>query len=417
MATFEHAIFTSACTARGEGYHLTGRSSGIGDELARELSRWGPSHECLAEPECNRRSINFCKLSDGSFCASTTAAAGMEHSGRAGERMLTHSLIGSPAALLEFANDPFAVLFAADAMGVFDSEPKADGTLSTVCLSGQSSPVDSDLLARAAARFDVDQFARVMTACTSATPVAIAGSVDLEFLLRALLHCLPVASRANLSFSTALKPSPRRPFRIITAPASEVERHRLHRQFGMVVVDVEASSKVDTSTFTKWSSHVADCLRDGKVSQLVEDIESYTEPVPDAGATGGLSASADTQLGQSTGGQAASGTRESVSSAEASATSTLAAVEASHGEVVDRLGLLDDVVLEAISGKADAFERLRRLWPQLCEGLDSSLIEESREQYLRYAVQKWREQSGEASHDPNQAVALLDIIGLLFGSA
>ncbi len=143
MATFEHAIFTSARTAQGEGYHLTGRSSGISDDLARELSHWGPSHDCLLEPERNHRSINFFALAGGSFSVSSTVSAGIEHSGRAGERMLTHFLVATRDALLEFGNDPFALLLAAEAMGVLDEAPDNDGALRTVSLSGRAARVDS----------------------------------------------------------------------------------------------------------------------------------------------------------------------------------------------------------------------------------------------------------------------------------
>ncbi|MCG8587437.1 MAG: hypothetical protein MI757_22245, partial [Pirellulales bacterium] len=120
MATFEQAIFTSACTKHGEGYHLTSRSAGISGEMARELSRWGPSHDCFFDGCRVSRSVNFFRLSDGSLCTSVTVPAGAEQSGRSGEQMLTHFLVGDATAMGEFACDPFALVRAADALGVFD---------------------------------------------------------------------------------------------------------------------------------------------------------------------------------------------------------------------------------------------------------------------------------------------------------
>ena len=83
--------------------------------------------------------------------------------------------------------------------------------------------------------------------------------------------------------------------------------------------------------------------------------------------------------------------------------------------VLEKLERLDDLVFDAIAGKAAALEQLKRIWPQLCEELGDPLLAESREHYLRHALSAW-EQSGrdDGTRNPNAAVQLLEVLCTLF---
>ena len=56
-----------------------------------------------------------------------------------------------------------------------------------------------------------------------------------------------------------------------------------------------------------------------------------------------------------------------------------------------QLELLDDAVFAAIDGCAESLRRAATLWKQSAATLDWRLVEESREQYLRYAVDVTRQ--------------------------
>ncbi len=92
----QQAIFTSARGPQLDGYQLTSRSEGISDNIAVELSQWGPPHDTLLKSDESATSINFHPLSDGRYCLSRTIHAGQEYSSRTGARVYTQMLIIPP---------------------------------------------------------------------------------------------------------------------------------------------------------------------------------------------------------------------------------------------------------------------------------------------------------------------------------
>lgn len=84
-------------------------------------------------------------------------------------------------------------------------------------------------------------------------------------------------------------------------------------------------------------------------------------------------------------------------------------------DAVEQLGLLDDAVFEAIAGSPAALSGLKTLWPEVRSTLGARLVEESRDQYVRYALRAWRESlNGSELRDPAAAIAALDVVTLLF---
>ena len=60
-------------------------------------------------------------------------------------------------------------------------------------------------------------------------------------------------------------------------------------------------------------------------------------------------------------------------------------------EVLEKLEALDDAVYDAINGSTPALECLKNLWPTTLAGLGETLVADSREQYLRYALSIWEQ--------------------------
>jgi hypothetical protein len=82
--------------------------------------------------------------------------------------------------------------------------------------------------------------------------------------------------------------------------------------------------------------------------------------------------------------------------------------------LLEKLGELDDVVFEAIAGRAAAVDRLLVLWPEVLMMVGPMLAEESREAYLRHAMNKWREcAEAEPNRNPRLAVTLMDVLAIL----
>jgi hypothetical protein len=74
---------------------------------------------------------------------------------------------------------------------------------------------------------------------------------------------------------------------------------------------------------------------------------------------------------------------------------------------------LDDIVFQAIRGDAASLEQVHKLWPQVLREIGWELIEESREQYLRYSTDLARRFEQDAFRDPQSALAVIEIIELL----
>ena len=74
---------------------------------------------------------------------------------------------------------------------------------------------------------------------------------------------------------------------------------------------------------------------------------------------------------------------------------------------------LDDVVFSAVRGDAGALEHARTLWPEVVAAIGWELVEESREQYLRFAIDATQRLESNNARNPEHAVAALDIISLL----
>jgi len=74
---------------------------------------------------------------------------------------------------------------------------------------------------------------------------------------------------------------------------------------------------------------------------------------------------------------------------------------------------LDDVIFSAVGGNAEALELANKLWPVIVETIGWDLVEESREQYLRFAIDVTQQFENANQRTPVHAIAALEIISLL----
>ena len=82
-------------------------------------------------------------------------------------------------------------------------------------------------------------------------------------------------------------------------------------------------------------------------------------------------------------------------------------------EVRELLEALDDAIFAATAGDGAALHMARKLWPQAVEALGWNLIEESREQYLRHAIDVTRRFEWNEIRDPAAAMAAIEGIELV----
>ncbi len=468
MAYVEQAIFTSAVTDRSAGYQVVARSPGVCEADARELAVWCPSHDSLLECGPEAVSDNFHPLPSGAFCVSRTTPAGWEYSGRGGHRIYTHCLIVPPEVLARFANNPFAIIRAAAAGGLFTVYEQLPSRLEPILLAGSSVPVDQNLLARLAAHPGPQAIARLVQAARSNVCLALAGEPSSAELMAGLIGCLPPQCRAEFSLTTGLKFSSRRPFRLMALSDDPAEQRWLAHQPNVQVVHVGVED-AEHPALDGWSQLINRVLSTGRTSflaaqlsrrrfdlslgdlpalglQLLEDFEAAqmkSDHLADAASTSTPATDGETpieSISQEEPGRVPS-PRLSPTSLPSPANSMqvghaahhqfvksaagLPAVsrapgpaeqfEANSPEVVEKLERLDDVVYEAIGGRPGALGELETLWPSVLAELGGELVFESREQYLRYALSLWNaDHSADDTRDASRAITALDVLSILF---
>ncbi len=234
----ETAIFTSVKSARLDGYQLAAASSGISDAVAKELTVWGPAHDSLWDMRYDARSVNFFRLTGGDYCLSCTTLAGAEYSGRGGGRVYTQIFLLPPDVLARFACDPFLVLRALAASGrlvVYDKVPEK---LPGVPLLGRSEKPEATLISQVLDEVGSEVFDELVAAVAGPTTVAILTSGHVERLFQAVLHAFSPEERLNLSFTTNLKDSPRRPFKLFVLPNDPSIIRQSQRLNGTRIVDL-----------------------------------------------------------------------------------------------------------------------------------------------------------------------------------
>jgi len=267
----EQAIFTSVESDRRDGYQLAAHSAGVVSADLRELSLWGPSHDSLLETGSDAVSVNFHPLPSGAFCVSKTTPAGEEYSGR-GEKIYTQCLVVPAEVLARFGNNPFALLTAAFAQGSLRVYDKVPDLLEPFRLAGKAAAVDQALLCQLLSEPGITWLGAVVEAALSSTSLALVAGRLRPRLVAGLINCLPVECRTAFSFSTGLKHSPRRPFRLFCLADDRAEQRRLERQYDMTILQLSGKPPMRFTVTVGWSGFVACTIATGKTSFLAQQL-------------------------------------------------------------------------------------------------------------------------------------------------
>ncbi|MGQ9648494.1 MAG: GAP1-N2 domain-containing protein [Phycisphaerae bacterium] len=105
----DQAIFTSIRTPTGQGYRIVAASRGVRADEKADITARSPSHGSLYESGPEAVGLLSCRLSSGRFCVGYVCHAGVEHTGRGGQRVYTHMALLDEAAYRSFDSNPVAV--------------------------------------------------------------------------------------------------------------------------------------------------------------------------------------------------------------------------------------------------------------------------------------------------------------------
>ncbi len=401
------------------------------------MAVWGPSRDALVDASPEAESYNFHPLPSGAYCISRTTPAGWEYDG-GGQRLYTHCLIVPPEVLFRFGNNPFAIIRAASEQGHWRNPAMPCPPLKPLRLTGGATAVDTAVLGQMAVDPGPENAAALVQAARQAICLAVAGAARPAELMAGVMSCLPPECRLELSFSTGLKFSPRRPFRIVALSGDLAERLWVANYANVTVLDLGTGAASRSTPLDGWSLLVERLLSTGHFPFLAEQLSKRRSDLTlddlpalglqlledlDAWEFGGIAGLIEAREHRPAkpGPRAHAAHRQFEKSREAgTAVSAATSIDCdpTSPQVVQSLEHLDDLVYEAIGGPPTAIKELQAAWPKLVQELGEDLLIESREQYLRYALSVWEEcVDSNSVRDPARAIQALDVLCLLFGDA
>ncbi|GMU21764.1 MAG: hypothetical protein AMXMBFR13_18530 [Phycisphaerae bacterium] len=222
-------MFTSLRTPTGEGYRIITASAGVRHDEKQEVVRRFPSHGALCDRAPDATALLAFELPTGRYCVGHVRYAGVEHTGRGGQRVHTHAALLDPAdyALFEcdatLVHSAFVAAIGSEPLlkptpslnrltlpppGMEDPIPALPGAHDTRgCFNGQSGDLGPDIA-------EVLSAAAVILDGGS----ALVASAHPHALLAWVIPLLPLRVRATISMSAGLQFSPSRQFRLCAIP-------------------------------------------------------------------------------------------------------------------------------------------------------------------------------------------------------
>ncbi|MEX0791772.1 MAG: hypothetical protein WD045_01450 [Pirellulaceae bacterium] len=277
----EQAIFTSARTSRLDGYQLVAVSPGVTDDDARELATWGPAHDSLIQDETHETSTNFHPLGPHKYCVARTMLGGAEYSGRRGRQVYTHSLIIKKRDFVRFHNNPFELLIAALAREDVRPQNSHPNDLPVLRLLPSGDPVNSRMIAEHRDDTTLRKLVAWFQEALVHDRLILSGYENDDEFAR-FFNLLPVAARPWFSFSTRLKFSTGRKFRMIGLAGDVEEQRRAVRLEGIPHLNLNDPPNCNDTRRHPWSGLVQAALRVSSVDMVAELISQLpldlTEP-------------------------------------------------------------------------------------------------------------------------------------------
>ncbi|MEW4451885.1 hypothetical protein AB1L30_04280 [Bremerella sp. JC817] len=386
----EQAIFTSARTSNKDGYQLVAWSPGISAEDARLLAVWGPAHDSMIVSDPSDVSLNFHPLGQGKFCVSRTMLGTAEYSGRGGRQVYTHCFILSTEGFTRFQNDPFRVVSAA--LAIRDLRPGSElpTDLPTLKMLPSGPPVEPAMIRLFDAPLQQQMLVSWTHMALTTNKLTFTGSYNDRFLA-VFFNLLPVSVRPQFSFSTRLRYSPRRDFRLIGLGSDIEEQKKASRQEGCSVFQFDAPARSPEMSRHPWATwvQVALCHREhDEAARMIGEVplSARLEDLPSIGNRFRV---------------AMSGRRMREAAASPAPVESVVVPETN----ADRDELLT-LVERALEGDVAALERLNSTW---CAQPDRQM-ESLREECARHFVKLAQERTIEPGTKASVAIEILSLI-------
>jgi hypothetical protein len=201
------------------GYQLVARTPGVNVDQVRELTRRSPSHGAMLDTQTAAESMISFPLGDQQIAVGRTMHGLPEYSGRGGRQTVTQYLIVTREHLAGFENNIWNFWLVARSHGLLQWNPDYRSGLNPLPMVDHWG-LGEGLVSR------FTQFKCVQSAIdllNHGRRVAVTGLDDPAAVLHSILASIPAARRLEISFSTSLRPSIERPFRLQLLPDVDLD--------------------------------------------------------------------------------------------------------------------------------------------------------------------------------------------------
>lgn len=210
----DQAIFTSLLRDGVTGYRLVSRSPGIDEADSVALATWSPSHGSLIVDPWNKISVNYFPLPSGRLAIARTCEGSAEASGRGGRQVYTHLLVVEAEAMAAVGYQPMAFYRDALALGYSRHRADPDPELDRVRLSVVHPRRGPSEWAVRAEALGIKGLEGLRSRLLDGENLALPHAGDRVAVAEAVLGTLPRGAVLGFSFSTSLRPSAARPYRL-----------------------------------------------------------------------------------------------------------------------------------------------------------------------------------------------------------
>lgn len=209
----DQAVFASSDRGPVKGYQLVARSAGIDKDSSQELCRWSPTQ--FPSSDADHWMLGAFRLANGRVAVTRTVLGGPEYSRRGAAQVVTLMLLLHEQQFRHYACNAIAVAKTALALGYLRlSLDSGRSELGKACLPERPIMASPPAFSPSPDSRSEPMFEQIRRLLSMSRRVAVAGLNKPIDAMARLLDDLPEDARMDLSFTTGLTPSTRRPFQV-----------------------------------------------------------------------------------------------------------------------------------------------------------------------------------------------------------
>jgi hypothetical protein len=273
----DQAVFTSVRGPVAEGYRIVAATANVTPAERAEITRRSPSHGSLRDDRPSAKALSAYPLDSGRYCVAVSQPAGIEHTGRGGQRVCTHIAVLDDEAYRAFACNPVTVHAAlCRASGPEETAP-ASPRLDPLRLSAPPT-----IMSGSPGGIGIDWLLCLSRAALRSERLIVAGATEETAVLDAIVVSLPLAVRRELSVSCGLRYAAARRIRLNFVDRDCGDLQRAVRGQPIQLYDVASTPESDRAPYDDWLRLLRRWFEEGRTAEIASLTAALTGEVSPA---------------------------------------------------------------------------------------------------------------------------------------